>query len=82
MVSARRRYALSLPHVRRPYLQDAPAAVENTEVAPESRAGGGRMRMVLHRSQDEDSTGDTIMEWVVATRVAGPHEGARYFVWT
>lgn len=57
-------------------------AIEDTDVAPESRAGGGRMRMVLHRSQDKDSAGDVTMEWVVATRVAGPHAGARYFTWT
>ena len=56
-------------------------AIEDTDVAPESRAGGGRMRMVLHRSQDKDSAGDVAMEWVVATRIAGPHAGARYFTW-
>lgn len=57
------------------------AAVEDTEMTPGS-AGGGRMRMVLHRPQDEDSAGDVTMEWMVATRVAGPHAGARYFAWT
>ena len=57
-------------------------AFEDVDVAPESRAGGGRMRMVLHRSQDTDGAQDVTMEWVVATRVAGPHAGARYFTWT
>ncbi|KAH9938576.1 uncharacterized protein B0H18DRAFT_1205782 [Fomitopsis serialis] len=56
-------------------------AIGETEAAPETQAGGGRMRMVLHHTQDEDSAADVTMEWLVATRVAGPHVGARYFTW-
>ncbi|KZT71594.1 hypothetical protein DAEQUDRAFT_763812 [Daedalea quercina L-15889] len=67
------------PRVRQ---TEAWAAIEETAVPREGRAGGGRMRMVLHRTPDEDSTADVTMEWVVATRVAGPHVGSRYFAWT
>ncbi|KAH9843882.1 uncharacterized protein C8Q71DRAFT_730404 [Rhodofomes roseus] len=57
-------------------------AFGETEAHSEGQAGGGRMRMVMHRTPDGDNIGDIAMEWMVATRVAGPHAGARYFAWT